>query len=345
MPTKKKNQGSTLETIGVDIGYGVTKAVNEGDSVSFPSVWGRATETRFQTSATAENYRGDDLTDDEGDWLIGYKAQKHAGVLLDIRGRSADEESISHVYRLRLLKAAIGKLYPGLHNGEVLHFHVATGLPVDHMRGAGAFKRALIGQHRVQTDQGDFIANIADVSVMPQPYGTIYRQMLTEVGRLNPCHTYTRTGVCDVGTYTIDLALDDDGEYLDDKSDSVEAGVYRVRQAIESEYARRYGQRPTYRDVTEITRNGCVRVSGQIEDFTDVLKGATADLSEVALNLIQKTWGVATDVDVIYVSGGGAGMVYPTIKGVYKQAQLTEESQLANAQGYYNYARFKATGQ
>lgn len=344
MPRQPKPQAPTLQIVGVDIGYGVVKAINDGDNVVFPAVWARASDARFETSTTKDNYKGDDITDDEGDWLVGYKAQKHARVLFDIRGRSTDEEHISHSYRLRLLKAALGKLYPGLRNGDVLHFHIATGLPVDHMRGAAAFKGVLIGQHRIQTDQTDFVANISEVSVMPQPYGTIYRQMLTELGKLNPCHTYTRTGVLDVGTYTIDAALDDDGEYIDGQSDSREAGVFRVREAIETEYSRRFGERPSYRDVTTITQSGCVRVSGAMEDFTDVLKTATADLAEIALNLVQALWGAARGVDVIYISGGGASMVYPRIKEVYPQAVLTDDAQLANAQGYLNYARFKAQG-
>ena len=50
---------------------------------------------------------------------------------------------------------------------------------------------------------------------MPQPYGTIYANTLNEVGEINRQHTYRRTGVCDVGTYTVDLALDDEGEFAE----------------------------------------------------------------------------------------------------------------------------------
>jgi flagellar hook protein FlgE len=49
---------------------------------------------------------------------------------------------------------------------------------------------------------------------------------LTETGEINEHHTYMRTGVVDVGTYTVDLALDDNGEFVDAESGSVESGVY-----------------------------------------------------------------------------------------------------------------------
>lgn len=55
--------------------------------------------------------------------------------------------------------------------------------------------------------------NVTEVRVMPQPYGTAYSQMLTPNGEINVHHTYMRTGIVDVGTYTVDIALDDDGEF------------------------------------------------------------------------------------------------------------------------------------
>jgi hypothetical protein len=44
---------------------------------------------------------------------------------------------------------------------------------------------------------------------------TLHAATLTEAGEINEHHTYVRTGVVDVGTYTVDLALDDNGEFKD----------------------------------------------------------------------------------------------------------------------------------
>lgn len=343
--SKKSKQPADLYTVGADIGYGVVKAIAAGQSIAFPSVWARAVDTRFQTAATSEKYPGDEITDDEGDWWTGDKALKHApgDTLRYLRGRTADESSIGHIARLRLLKTALAKLYPHRLNGDVLHFRIATGLPVEHMRGAGELKAALIGQHRVQTDNADFVANVSDAYVMPQPYGTIYRQMLQATGQLNPCHTYTRTGVIDIGTYTVDLALDDDGEYIDESSASIEAGVYRIQQAIAAEYERRFGAKASYSDIETIIQNRCVTVRGQLEDFTAALTEARAELADASINLMGRVWGKATRIDVIYIAGGGAGMVSDSIKALYPQAQLVTDAQMSNAQGYYNFAQFKAS--
>ncbi len=43
----------------------------------------------------------------------------------------------------------------------------------DHMRDADELKEALHGQHLIQTDACEVIANVTEVMVMPQAYGAI----------------------------------------------------------------------------------------------------------------------------------------------------------------------------
>lgn len=346
--SRKTNQGSqsgATQVIGLDIGYGVTKAVAADTTLMFPSVWGAAREIKFKAEEIAAKYPGDQLSDDEGDFFVGDLAlsQLPAALQRRYRGRTANEQTLGNVARLRLAKAALGKLYPGRRNGDVLHLIISTGLPVDHMRGAAELKQALIGQHRIQTDRTDFIANVADVKVMPQPYGTIYRSMLTAQGAINPCHKYTRTGVIDVGTYTIDAALDDDGEYIDAASGSIEAGVYTAHEAIAIAYEREFQQKPDLRSLDEIMRKGCLRYRGEMVDFSDVVEQALTPVRSATLELATDKWQAGASVDVIYVSGGGAPLVFEGMRAAYPQAQLVENAQLANAQGYYNYALFDLT--
>lgn len=342
-----KSIGTTIGTItvGVDIGYGVTKAVTPGhDPVLFPSVWGHSRELKFQAGETAAKYPGDQITDDEGEWFVGNLAlsQIRTGEQLKLRGRTADEVTLGNVARLRLLKVALGKMFPNQRNGDVLHFKIATGLPVDHLAGSADLKAAFIGQQTIHTDSTYFIANIIDVMVMPQPYGTVYRNMLTPRGEINLCHTFTRTGVMDIGTFTTDLLLDDDGEYIDDLSGSVEVGMHVVQRVVADAYERRYGEKPNYRDVETIIRNKCIRISGEPDDFTADVEEGLSIVRDAVLTLASAKWSKALSVDVIYVAGGGAGAqtVLSEIKRLYRQARLVEDFQLSNAQGYLQYALF-----
>lgn len=349
MAKNGKSIGTTIGTItvGADIGYGVVKVVTPGhEPVLFPSVWGHSRELKFGADETAAKYPGDQITDDEGEWFVGNLAlsQIPAGEQLKLRGRTADEPTLGNVARLRLLKVALGKLFPNQRNGDVLHFKVATGLPVDHLAGSDDLKAAFIGQHIIHTDSTYFVANITDVMVMPQPYGTIYRNTLTPKGEINPCHTFTRTGAIDIGTYTVDLVLDDDGEYIDSMSGSVETGMHVVQRVVAEAYERKFGQKPNYRDIETIIRNRCILAYGEPVDFTVEVDAGLAIIKDAVLTLAGVKWNTGVSVDVIEVAGGGAGekAVLNEIRRVYRQARLVEDFQLSNAQGYLNYALFTA---
>ena len=53
-------------TIGLDIGYGVVKAVTDTASIAFPSVMGHAREIKFQQETIQQKYPGDQISDEQG---------------------------------------------------------------------------------------------------------------------------------------------------------------------------------------------------------------------------------------------------------------------------------------
>jgi plasmid segregation protein ParM len=332
-------------TIGLDIGYGVVKAVTSETVITFPSVAGHAREIKFQQAEIAQRHPGDQITDDEGMWFVGdlALAQLPPGELLRLRGRTANEATMGNAFRQRLAKVAIGKLFNGAQNRDAVHIRLATGLPCDHMRDAAELKKALLGTHLVQTDSAEVIANVTEVMVMPQPYGTIYSRTLTPAGDLNPAHTFMRTGVCDVGTYTVDVALDDDGEYIDSESGSVESGVFTAQERIAESLERDYRQKMPYKIVEDVLRTGRFRASGDLVDYSAEVEEALAPLRSATLNLLSEKWKAGTTVDVVYLSGGGAELVLREVMSAYPQTQLVRQAQIANAQGYLNYARFAET--
>ena len=345
---KRKNNAvpiSTL-TIGLDIGYGVVKAVTSEQVVIFPSVMGHARDIKFQQEDMATRHPGDQIADDDGSWFVGDLAlsQLPPGELLRLRGRTANEATMGNAFRLRLAKVALGKLFRGIRDGDVVHVRMATGLPTDHMRDATELKAALLGQHQVQTDCASFIANVCEVMVMPQPYGTIYAATLNETGQINRHHPYRRTGVCDVGTYTVDLALDDEGEFVDAESGSVESGVYTAQERIASALERDYREKMPFKIVEEVLRTGVFYANGEPIHYANVVEEALAPLRSATLNLMSEKWQRGTTVDVIYLSGGGAELVMREVLAAYPQTQLVREAQLANARGYLRYALF-AQGQ
>lgn len=175
--------GSTV-TMGLDIGYGVVKAVTADQVQMFPSVMGHAREIKFQQEDMARRHPGDQMTDDEGDWFVGDLAlDSFHPVNCDFVEELPNEFTMGNAFRRRLAKVAIGKVMQGMWNRDIVHIRIATGLPTDHMRDAAELKASLIGQHLIKTDTAELIAHVSEVMVMPQPYGTIYANTLTETGR------------------------------------------------------------------------------------------------------------------------------------------------------------------
>lgn len=344
---KKKNNDSTnsVLTVGLDIGYGVVKVVTDEMAFCFPSVMGHAREIKFQQDMIQEKYAGDQIRDDGGEWFVGdlALAQLPTGEVLRLRGRTANEKTMGNAFRLRLAKVAIGKLVPGVWGRDVIHIRLATGLPVDFMRDAEELKESLCGQHLIQTDSCEVIANITDVIVMPQPYGTCYSQILTPEGGINIHHTYMRTGIVDVGTYTVDIALDDDGEFVDAESGSVEGGVYTAQERISTLLESNYREKMPYKIIEQVLKTGMFSASGTPIDYRAEVEDTLSTLRSATLNLLSEKWQRGTTIDVIYLSGGGAELVYEQVVEAYPQTKLVPDAQMANARGYLYYANFASS--
>lgn len=353
-PAPEPQPAEQVVTIGLDIGYGATKAIAPGFApIIFPSVWGLSNfpskKDRAQIIQSNPVNATEILLDGGQEWLIGDLAQRQigSGQLNYLRGRSGSGDSYGNDARLRFFKATIGKLGKelGLTSGEVLHVRLATGLPVAHMDGADALEEVLKGLHQIKTDAVDFTANIADLFVMPQPYGTIYAKQFTETGEYDPCYTATKTAVVDVGTYTVDLALDQDGEYIIDESDSVNGGVYQVHQRLINNLKRDgYDmERTKPGELDSILKNRCIKVGSKTERVDAAVEDALEGLIGTTVNRMKQLWGTARTIDTIFLSGGGATLIKDAVlEAGYKEAVLVENSQFANAQGYCNFALFDA---
>jgi len=348
MTTRKASKAPSVpntatKTVGIDFGYGFVKAVSDENSVVFPSVAGHAHELKFNADEISAKYPGEQIEDGTGSWLVGNFALKQipAKQLISLQGRTGNDDEFGMAFRRRMLYAALAKLVPH-NNAEAVHVHLSTGLPVNHMKDAPMMKQALIGQHRITTNNADFVANVVDCIVMPQPMGTIYSQTITPQGELNPLHMARRTAVVDIGRYTIDCTLDDEGEFIDPESDSEETGFYTAEERIADTLESIYRDKMRWDMIDQVLRTGGLMAFGEPVDYSAEVEDALKPLRDATLTLMNRLWGTAMHIDVIYLAGGGAAAVMDIVRHVYPQAILVQNAQTANARGYLNYARFAA---
>lgn len=92
--------------------------------------------------------------------------------------------------------------------------------------------------------------------------------------------------------------------------------------------------------IEQVLRTGLFSASDKPIDYSVEVDEALSPLRSTTINLMSEKWQRGTIVDVIYLSGGGAELVYEQIVEAYPQTKLVPEAQMANARGYLYYANF-----
>lgn len=339
---KKKDNKATIN-IGVDIGYGKVKAVSDDEQIVFPSVAGRAINLRFGGDDIAKTYPNDQIEHNDASMWVGNLASEHlrAEQQRRLRGRTSNQDETGMDFRVLMMKAALAKLYPDLHHGDAIHFNLVTGLPVNHMAQANTLKKHLIGQHPIHTDTTRFVANIADVAVMPEPRGTMFAFTLNSNGTLNEYYSADTTVVFNGGAVTNDVQYDRNGEFIDTYSGSSRTGYHLAYEALQTLIEERYGETPDLHILEMIIRNKALRVAGEIIPMREEVEQALAPVREGALQLLADTIQTGMTVDKIIVSGGFALTSFDCIANRYKQSMKSNNPLFDTAQGYKNYAVMK----
>lgn len=324
--------------MGFDSGYGEVKAVSGEHRVKFPSVSASTHEIAFSADAISAKYPGEQLTDDEGDWWVGNFAIQQAPIneQFKLQGRTNNSDEIGMAFRKRMLYAALAKQFP-IMDGNVYHIFLVTGLPVSHMKDSGVMKKTFIGQHPIRTNNANFIANIIDCRVMPQPYGVIYSQTILPDGQQNEYHLYNKTAVVDVGNHTVDCAVDDEGEFIDPESDSAQVGVYTAHERLTKILVAKWGDGITREMVDQVLRTGVLRAFNELHEYHDEVQEVLKPLRDGTLSLTNRLWKTGLGHDVVLIAGGGANYTEGVLKKAYSHAVVVKDPQMAIAQGYYNY--------
>ena len=336
---------------GFDAGYGRTKLAGTGrETVDFPSVWAVGREPRFASSDYTEKYPGDQVWEDESHWFVGDLALAQSSQLLTLRGQSANESAIGHQHRLRLFKAAMGKMFAGMTGGDVIHVRLASGLPVNHMSqtAVAAMKEAFIGKHHVKTDTADIVVNVLDtMAVMPQPMGAVYQAYLCPDGQISPAFPFRDVAVIDVGTYTTDFVRSVELEYIDDLSGTIEVGGSKMFEEFSRLFRHQYGSTPSLAWIQSAVELGNVVIGGQYVNLRGMIAQAYLPVIQAVQLEAQALWGSGLEIERVLLVGGHAKGVrkaieelYPVPKGGVDRVQMSNLPITANAVGYLQYLEF-----
>jgi len=328
--------GNTI-TVGLDIGYGWSKAVaSNGRSVCFESKVAPAEFIRFQADIGARvPANGLTLHDtQEGALFIGELATKQGrpGAVRSPRDRNrVTDPIVTH-----LADAAFAMLLPGIEQARV---RVVTGLPVAYYRDAFQLSQHLIGDHVILLDGRSLTVRVDDVLVVPQPFGALLSVILDERGGMQ---TNTidlidgRVAVLDVGQHTTDMILVEGLEYIEARSGSIEVGVSTAIEMIRKVLLDDY--RVTYEphELEQAMRRGWLVIDGKKEKLNGL---ASMHLDPIARSIeaqARTLWNIST-LNAIVLAGGGSLILQPWLEPRFTQVIYAPDAAMANAMGFIRY--------
>lgn len=201
---------------------------------------------------------------------------------------------------------------------------LVLGLPTNLFRHQKEHLKEIVGRHLKTTR----------TIVMPQPVGAYQGIMLSEDGLPNAMgNTDNQTwGVIDVGYYTTDFLVIEQGHFVEDAMDSC-SGMHKAAESMVRLLSHR-GIAATVREAEQAMISRAIReVGGNIDVSTHVDESISKAVAEVRDTMARLMSKYARQMDGLVVAGGGAEVLFPYIQQFYKAAVLSNEPRFAVADG------------
>jgi plasmid segregation protein ParM len=319
--------------IGLDIGYGYTKAVTSTAEVVFPSVVGQAERIRYESDLISENGRGIHLVTPGGERFVGELALLQSR----IKWTPQDRGRVTSRTMLTLTQAALSEL--GV-SGEVA---LITGLPVEWYGDREALSERLKRQHVIRRCGGGCpVVNVSQVLVVPQPFGSLFALILDNDGKLiNEDLARGRVGVIDVGMHTTDFVLVDRLRYVEKGSGSLTTALSRVHELTGRAILDAHSLQLTLHEIDAALRQGTVQVYGKAKDVLRLAEPALEAVAEEVNAKAGTLWGDGRDLSAVLVTGGGALALGHRILSQYPHAVTVPNAAMANVCGFLRYGMRK----
>lgn len=313
--------------IGIDIGFGFVKATDGQKQVIFPSVVGEGRNIRYSTGINNSNLI-DNLTLqlEENDYFVGNLANRQSDIVMS----TLSQNRVNSIENEILLCAALGLLDP---LGGV---NIVTGLPVNEYSDKLKVKslETLRGYHRFSLNGSKYNLKVNNCKVIPQPFGTIFDQLLDDDGKiLNPDYANITLGIIDIGFRTSDFAVADNLEYVDKMSSSSNIALSSAYKLIAREINAKYGiTKPLYQ-LDQAIRKEQITINGREIDLSPLKEKAFRLTAQNIISEVSTLWNI-WEIETILITGGGGIALYDYLLDQLDNIMLVRAGQLSNVNGY-----------
>lgn len=331
-----------MDILGVDIGFGFTKATNGRNTCVFKSVLGEAIEIQFKDALMASGAVPGPCLHvivDDKPYFVGEMAERQSSV----RSFTLDQGQLITRFAKTLALTAIANL---VKPGEPVR--LVTGLPISYYRRhKDELATQLAGEHHVvlirpNGTQEELRIAVDKVRVIPQPFGSVFNLMLNDLGKVTDrAVTEQKIGIIDIGFRTADYTISDRTNYSERGSQTSDAGMSQAYKVIAHGLQEKSGVNIELYRLYEAIQQSSIKIHGKSYGLRRITEMAYAQLASTIASDINRLWADDWDMDRIVITGGGGGALYPLIQpllqGEVAVVDAATDSRLNNVLGYRKY--------
>ena len=333
-----------MEIVGIDVGFGFTKAYNGKNSVIFKSIIGDATDIQFHSvlgddSSTSNLH----ITLDGKSYYLGSYAELQS----NIREYTLDQEKLlENYFKILAVTAA------GLCTDTPAPIQVVTGLPVGYLkRDSKRLKEIMLGVHDIifhHPDGKDVSRkiHIDKLHVIPQPIGSIFNLIFDEQGRIiDKVLAGQKLGVVDIGFKTTDFSIFDHLQYIERGSSTMDTGISKCFSVIAGKLKQESNINIELFRMFKFIESGMIKIRGKEYNITNLKKRVYTHAATAIVADLNRLWENDWDIDSIILSGGGsvelADYLVSGIEGNIIPIPKNIDARFNNVQGYCKFGRYK----
>ncbi len=333
-----------MEIVGIDVGFGFTKAYNGKNSVIFKSLIGDAADIQFRASlGDASATSNLHITLNDKAYFLGSYAELQSNIpefTLD------QEKLVEDFIKILAITAA------GICTDTKGPINVVTGLPVGYLkRDTRRLKEMIKGMHEItfHTHNGQDQTkrlNIDKVHVIPQPIGSIFNLIFDESGKITDrALANSKLGVVDIGFKTTDFSIFDHLQYIERGSSTMDSGISKCFSVIANKLRQESNINIELYRIFKFVEAGMIKIKGKEYNISNLKKRVYTHSASAIAEDLNRLWENDWDIDSIILSGGGsialAEYLNPKIEGNVIPIQKNFDARFNNVQGYCKFGQYK----
>jgi plasmid segregation protein ParM len=333
-----------VEILGIDIGFGFTKAADGQQALVFKSVLGEATDIQFRDEMIAVADADDKHLQVEVDgkaYFVGELAERQSNV----RYFTLDQAQFIGKFAKVFALAAAAQLVKGF-----VPVNLVTGLPIGYYRQyKDELAKILVGEHAVSLIDGngkrtEKSISINKVRVVPQPFGSLFNIMLNDLGEMADKRLIRdKIGIIDVGFRTSDYTISDKMRYSERGSRTTDSGIARAFNVIASKLRENSGVNVELYRLYNAIDSGSIKIRGKVYDIKSLTEQVFSQLATSIANEVDRLWVDDWDIDAMVISGGGGAVLAkylkPLLNGVIMETDPEQDMRLFNVYGYRKFGQ------